>query len=137
MLSIPKKNAYPVAPAGADAHTTKQVGDAAEDLALRHLLRAGLRLVQRNYRTPGRGGGEIDLIMQEPDGTTAFIEVRKRASNSHGGAAASVSVTKQRRIIFAARCYLMRLATQPPCRFDVVTVETGEVAWIRGAFEAG
>lgn len=126
-----------MAPASAGARTTKQVGDAAEDLALRHLLRTGLRLVQRNFRTPGRGGGEIDLIMQEPDGTTAFIEVRKRASNSHGGAAASVSVAKQRRIIFAARCYLMRLATQPPCRFDVVTVEAGEVAWIRGAFEAG
>jgi putative endonuclease len=116
--------------------TSKQVGDAAEDLAMRHLLCAGLRLIERNYRTPGRGGGEIDLIMREPDGTTAFIEVRKRASASHGGAGASVSYTKQRRIIFAARFYLARLASPPPCRFDVVTIEAGAVTWIRGAFEA-
>lgn len=30
--------------------TTKQRGDAAEDAALRHLLRHGLRLVQRNFQ---------------------------------------------------------------------------------------
>lgn len=137
MLPDPKKTALPSKAAGVGALTTKQVGDAAEDQALRHLTRAGLRLVQRNYRTPGRGGGEIDLIMREPDGTTVFIEVRTRGSRSHGGAAASVSATKQRRIIFAARCYLMKLNTPPPCRFDVVTIEAGEVDWIRGAFEAG
>ena len=116
--------------------TTKQVGDAAENLALRHLERAGLALLERNYRTPGRGGGEIDLIMREPDGTTVFVEVRKRASASHGGAAASVSFTKQRRIVFAARFYLVRLRTPPPCRFDVVVVEPDGVQWLRAAFDA-
>ena len=44
--------------------TTKQQGDAAEDRALAHLRASGLRLVARNYRTPGRGGGEIDLILR-------------------------------------------------------------------------
>ncbi len=58
------------------AHSSKQSGDAFEDRALRHLQQAGLRLVTRNYRTPGRGGGEIDLIMREPDGTLVFVEVR-------------------------------------------------------------
>ena len=52
--------------------STKQTGDAAEDEALRHLQQAGLRLVQRNYRTPGRGGGEIDLIMRDRDGERGF-----------------------------------------------------------------
>jgi putative endonuclease len=116
--------------------TTKQVGDAAENEALLHLQRAGLRLLERNYRTPGRGGGEIDLIMREPDGTTVFVEVRKRTSTGHGGAAASVSLTKQRRIIFAARYYLMRLREPPPCRFDVVSVEPDGVQWLRAAFDA-
>ena len=116
--------------------TTKQVGDAAETLALAHLRRAGLALLERNYRTPGRGGGEIDLIMRAPDGTTVFVEVRKRASASHGGAAASVSFAKQRRIVFAARHYLMRLRTPPPCRFDVVMVEPDGVQWLRAAFDA-
>ena len=117
--------------------TTKQAGDVAEDAALHYLQQAGLHLLQRNYRTPGRGGGEIDLIMRTPDGTTVFVEVRQRKSASHGGAAASISAVKQRRIIFAARHYLMRLRTPPPCRFDVVLLEDGGIEWLQAAFEAG
>lgn len=125
--------------------STKAVGDAAENAALAHLHEAGLRLVARNFRTPGRGGGEIDLIMRERDGTLVFVEVRRRASASHGGAAASVGATKQQRIVFAARHYLLRLGQTPPCRFDVVLVQgdaNGHTAlpaldWIRAAFDAG
>lgn len=127
---------FPKAKVPASQHTTKQVGDAAEDAALAHLQQAGLRLLARNYRTPGRGGGEVDLIMRAPDGTCVFVEVRQRKSASHGGAAASVSALKQRRIVFAARHFLMRLATLPPCRFDVVAVEFGDLTWLQGAFDA-
>jgi len=121
--------------AAATDGTTKQAGDAAEDQALGHLQAHGLRLVARNYRTPGRGGGEIDLILREPGGTLVFVEVRRRAGRSHGGAAASVGGLKQRRIVFAARHYLMRLPDVPPCRFDVVAVEAGRVEWLRAAFD--
>jgi putative endonuclease len=121
--------------------STKEQGDAAEDEALRYLEAQGLRLLVRNYRTPGRGGGEIDLIMQapEPSGkepTTVFVEVRQRSSASHGGAAASISRTKQQRIILAARYYLMRLSALPPCRFDVVVIEPSGVQWLKAAFAA-
>ena len=115
--------------------TTKALGDAAEDRALDHLRRAGLRLVARNYRTPGRGGGEIDLVMRD-GATLVFVEVRRRASGGHGGAAGSIGFIKQRRIVFAARHFLLRLGAPPPCRFDVVTVEEGRVAWLRAAFDA-
>jgi putative endonuclease len=118
------------------AGTTKQMGDAAEDAALQYLQDRGLQLIQRNYRTPGRGGGEIDLILRAPDGTTVFVEVRKRATSTHGGALASVGVAKQRRIIFAARHYLLQLRTMPPCRFDVIGVEAGGIEWLQGAFDA-
>jgi putative endonuclease len=124
-------------PASSRSPSTKQLGDQAEDLALAHLQRAGLRLLERNYRTPGRGGGEIDLIMRAPDGTCVFVEVRRRASSSHGGAAASVSWTKQKRIVFAARHYLMRQRSLPPCRFDVVAVQADSIEWLPGAFDAG
>lgn len=120
----------------AKIRTTKQLGDAAEDAALHLLQQSGLRLLERNYRTPGRGGGEIDLIMRAPDGTTVFVEVRQRKSASHGGAAASISPLKQRRIIFAARHYLMRLREPPPCRFDVVLLEHGDMEWLQAAFDA-
>jgi putative endonuclease len=117
--------------------TTKSQGDVAEEAALAYLQDQGLRLLQRNYRTPGRGGGEIDLIMQLPDSTVVFVEVRKRASRSFGGAAASVGAVKQRRIIFAARHYLMRWRRLPPTRFDVVLVEAQGIEWLQAAFDAG
>jgi putative endonuclease len=133
---------------GADANpptTTKALGDAAENRALAHLQQHGLRLVQRNFRSPGRGGGEVDLIMRERDGTLVFVEVRQ------GGAGASVTVHKQRRIVFAARHFLLRLGSEPPCRFDVVLIQGTPLAsadaasspdkpwrieWLRGAFDA-
>ena len=127
---------FPKTKAQTSQHSTKQLGDAAEDAALAHLQQAGVRLLVRNYRTPGRGGGEIDLIMRAPDGTCVFVEVRQRQSASHGGASASVSALKQRRIVFAARHYLMRLNSLPPCRFDVVAIQAGGVEWLQGAFDA-
>jgi putative endonuclease len=103
---------------------------------LQHLQANGLQLVQRNYRTPGRGGGEIDLIMRDTDCTLIFVEVRKRRSSQHGGALASVTLVKQRRIVFAAQHYLLKLRQVPPCRFDVVAVEGDDLQWFKAAFEA-
>jgi len=116
--------------------TTKQVGDAAEEQALGFLQAKGLQFVARNYRTPGRGGGEIDLILRDKDATLVFVEVRKRNRSDHGGAAASIGHMKQRRIIFAARHYLLTLRTMPPCRFDVVVIDGDAVEWLRAAFDA-
>ncbi|MGF6349521.1 YraN family protein [Variovorax sp. W2I14] len=119
--------------------TTKRRGDAAEDAALEHLQDAGLALIARNYRTPGRGGGEIDLIMRDPrgsgGGTLVFVEVRQRSAGTHGGAGGSITGTKQRRIVFAAQHYLGRLRSVPPCRFDVVLVEE-KITWLQAAFDA-
>ncbi|CAB5676790.1 Uncharacterised protein family UPF0102 [Delftia tsuruhatensis] len=128
--------------AGPSATTTRHRGQLAEDAALAHLQAAGLRLVERNYRTPGRGGGEIDLIVRGREGTLVFVEVRSRASRAFGGAGASIGATKRRRIVLAARHYLMRWPAPPPCRFDVVLVETSDpgaaplVQWLQAAFDA-
>ena len=127
---------------GSVGSTTKERGDAGEARALAHLLRQGLTLVQRNYRVargPNARGGEVDLILRERDGTLVFVEVRTRRSASHGGAAASVSATKQRRLVFAAQHYLSTLRSLPPCRFDVLAIEghgeSGRIEWLRGAFD--
>ncbi len=148
VVKMVAKGAAAAAPSLTKQVTTKSKGDAAEALALAYLRQRGLRLLQANYRTPGRGGGEIDLIMRAPDGTLVFVEVRQRASASHGGAGASITATKQRRIIFAARHYLMRLASPPPCRFDALLIhgklpsgtaleECGaRIEWLQAAFDA-
>jgi putative endonuclease len=116
--------------------TTKQKGDAAEDRALHYLQAQGLHLLHRNYRTPGRGGGEIDLVMKDTENTLVFVEVRHRASAQHGGALGSVSRAKQRRIIFAAKYFLLKLSNTPACRFDVVAVDGVGMQWLKAAFDA-
>jgi len=122
--------------------TAKDRGDAGEARALAHLLHQGLTLVQRNYRVargPNARGGEVDLILRERDGTLVFVEVRVRRSATHGGAAASVSASKQRALVFAAQHYLNTLRSLPPCRFDVLAIdghgESERIEWLRGAFD--
>jgi putative endonuclease len=112
--------------------TERQItGQAAEDLALRHLSGHGLVLVTRNFRCKG---GEIDLIMQDLK-TLVFVEVRKRADQSHGGAAASVTRAKQARLIVTAQVYLQRYKSPPPCRFDVVAIDGPQLDWLKNAIE--
>ena len=121
------------------AMTTQTAGDKAEELALAFLLSKGLRLVQRNYRVargPALRGAEIDLIMQDRNGTLVFVEVRSRSSRSHGGAAASVGHRKRQSLLLGAQHYLMQLQVLPACRFDVVEVEDERCNWLPAAFDA-
>lgn len=118
--------------------TSKKTGDRAETLALNYLKRQGLCLVERNYRVaagPNARGGEVDLILRARDGTLVFVEVRCRGSAGHGGAAASVTPLKQRRLVFAAQHYLLQWASPPPCRFDVVAVQGDAIEWLPAAFD--
>ena len=121
------------------AASTKARGDDAESRALAWLQARGLQLVERNYRVargPSARGGEIDLVMRDRDGTLVFVEVRQRRSRGHGGAAASVTAAKQRRLVHAAQHFLLRFAAPPPCRFDVLALEGDTVEWLQAAFDA-
>ena len=114
--------------------SARRRGEEAEELAARFLADHGLEIVARNYRTRL---GEVDIVAR--DGSAlVFVEVRARSWGAYGGAAASVDFRKQRRLVAAARHYLARLRAEPPCRFDVLTVQGPQAApaWIRGAFEA-
>ena len=116
------------------------MGDASETIALAHLVRNGLTPLERNYRVaagPRLRGGEIDLILREPDGTLVFVEVRSRSGDRHGGAAASIGAAKRRSIVLAAQHYLRRFNAPPACRFDVVAIDAGRLEWLRAAFDAG
>lgn len=108
-----------------------------ESLALAHLQQQGLELERRNHRCRL---GEIDLVMRD-GATLVAVEVRYRKTASHGGAAASVTPAKQRRLVAAMRHYLMtRKRQMPAVRFDVVALsghpETPDINWLRSAFDA-
>ena len=117
--------------------TDKQLaGDAAESLAIALIERAGLRVLERNYRVRG---GEIDCVALDGD-TLVFVEVRFRKNQRFGGAAASIDQRKQQRIIHAAQIYLMKNARQAnrACRFDCVVLDALDAEaseWIKDAFQ--
>ena len=107
-------------------------GSAAEAMAAAFLERKGLAIVARNYRCRL---GEIDLVARDGN-TTVFVEVRSRASSAFGGAAASITAAKRQRLLKAARHYLSRQRTMPPCRFDALLIEGDppRIDWLRDAF---
>lgn len=109
-------------------------GARAEALAAAFLERHGLAVLERNFRVRG---GEIDLVCREGK-ALVFVEVRLRRRGDFGGAAASITASKRRRLVLAAQHYLMR---QPDaiCRFDAVLLESLDdagIEWIRNAFSA-
>lgn len=109
-------------------------GALAETLAAQYLVQRGLRVIERNFRVRG---GEIDLVCTD-HGSLVFVEVRLRSRGDFGGAAASIGVVKQRRIILAARHYLVG-KPECPCRFDAVLLDeldADRIEWIRDAFAA-
>lgn len=119
-----------------------ELGKKAEQWGCDFLLSKGLILLAKNYKTPGRYGKEIDLIMQEKDQTLVFIEVRLRSYLQYGGAGASVDFFKQRRILSAAQYFLMQYAPSSLCRIDVIAFHLQHASreqrqwaleWIQGA----
>ena len=108
------------------------LGQDAESRAAAFLQARGLKLLTRNWRCRF---GEIDLVMQD-GATLVFVEVRLRSRSDFGGAAASVTPAKQKKLLAAARQYLATLPTLPPCRFDVLALSgDGTPDWLRNAFD--
>jgi putative endonuclease len=114
-------------------------GRRAEELAAEFLRAAGCEILQCNYR---RRLGELDIVARL-DGVLVVAEVRTRASSAYGGAAASVTHSKQRRITRAASQLLQQRSelARLPVRFDVLVVSdpygpSPTIEWIQHAFEA-
>lgn len=115
--------------AAGERDSARLTGEKAETAALAQLRAAGLTLLARNYLARG---GELDLVMR--DGSTlVFVEVRFRADGGHGDGLDSVSTTKQRRLVAAARQFL---ADHPKyarwtTRFDAIALGAGGPRWVK------
>lgn len=93
-----------------------------EEQAARFLQRLGMKIVERNLRTPV---GEIDIIARQGK-VLVFVEVKTRRSDAFGAPQEAVGPAKQRQIIRTALWYMgdgKGRGLQP--RFDVVAVRPG------------
>jgi len=119
-----------------DQPHTRARGRVGEDLAVAWLARRGYKIVARNFTTRA---GEIDVVAEDDD-TLCFIEVKARATDAYGPAIEAVTPAKMRRIVRAARLYLVRLGGERICRFDVLGMDRTEEGWrftlVRDAFDA-
>ncbi|MFO0973274.1 MAG: YraN family protein [Phycisphaerae bacterium] len=98
--------------------------------------RAGLRLIERNFRCPA---GEIDLICDD-HGTIVFVEVKTRRTDSAADPEVNIGTTKQAKLAQVARAWLARHGEpQRAYRMDAVSVVMpsrgkAQVRHIREAF---
>ena len=113
---------------------SRQKGSLGEQQACDYLTSQGLKLVMQNYSCRM---GEIDLIMQEAN-CLVFVEVRQRASSAFGGALASVTYSKQQKLLKTAMLYLLanRRDREQAIRFDVLGLEgvPAVITWVKNAF---
>ncbi len=115
-------------------------GEAAEQDACQYLIKQGLKLVSKNYRSKF---GEIDIIMQDQQ-SLVFVEVRYRKHNQFGSGAESITAAKQKKLLKTANYYLQQhpQASQFPCRFDVISMSadstsaSSKIDWIKDAIQA-
>ena len=110
---------------------SRQLGAVAEQRAAEYLQRQGYRVVDRNWTCRG---GEIDLVCLDGD-TLVFVEVRARASSSHGTPLETVVDLKRRRLVRAAAIYLhVKKREDAACRFDVVAITGDDLEHVEDAF---
>ena len=119
------------------AHWRLQQGQAAELLAANYLQARGLKILARNLRCKG---GELDLVCLD-ERVLAIVEVRQRETREFGGPLASVTWSKRRKILRAAKYFLRQNSGwhDLALRFDVLAVEglpggTHRIEWVKDAF---
>jgi putative endonuclease len=112
----------------------RQTGTLAENSAAAFLEAQGFRIVARNFL---RRMGELDVVARDGE-LLVIAEVRTRADDRFGGAAASITRAKQKRIALTAALFLDQHPELRHCRvrFDVIVVRDGRIEWLPQAFDA-
>lgn len=95
------------------------IGAWGEDLAAAFLIKNGLIILQRNYRTRQ---GEVDLIAEDKM-TVVFVEVKTRTNEDYGYPEESVTDEKLDHLQNAAEEYLADHLEVKDWRVDVIAIQ--------------
>lgn len=94
------------------------LGKTGEELAVKHLVDKGYRIVERNWHS---GHKEIDIIAQKDD-ALVIVEVKTRKSDDFGEPDIAVGKDKQRMLIRAADAYVRYKNLNVDVRFDIIGI---------------
>lgn len=99
--------------------TDRTIGQRGEDAAAAYLERAGLTVVERNWRYKN---GEIDIVALDGE-RLVLVEVKTRRTVAKGTPEDAVTHAKQRRIGRLAAAYVQQAGIDPvEVRFDVISI---------------
>ncbi|GAB5538381.1 MAG: YraN family protein [Salibacteraceae bacterium] len=111
-----------------------QLGQQGEDIATKHLLAKGFKILERNWRF---GKDELDIIAKHGD-ELIIVEVKTRNSDYFGNPNEAVSTAKQKRLTKAAHAYIIENDLDVETRFDIIGVIMNKneqrIEHIEGAF---
>lgn len=101
-----------------------ETGRWGEELAARHLVGRGWRILDRNYRA---GPRELDLVAHRGD-VLAFVEVKTRRGTGFGHPLEAITRRKRAEVETCARAWLRAHLTSSHLvrRFDAIAVFLGE-----------
>ena len=94
------------------------LGNKGEDLAADYLKKAGYKILMRNWTW---GKHEIDIIAEKAE-MLVFIEVKTRSGNPQMHPRTSITVEKQKSIIYAADGYIQKFKVDKESRFDLLFI---------------
>lgn len=111
---------------------TAETGKNGEKRAVACLKALGYHILEENWR---HGHLEIDIIAQDGD-FIAFVEVKTRKNADFGAPELFVTKSKQKKIIRAAREYMLQKEVELESRFDIVAINnaTGQAEHFKRAF---
>jgi len=112
--------------------STFLTGRYGEDAAVKFLKENGYTVLERNYRA---ANGEIDIVAIK-EKHLSFVEVKSRKNTDFGYPAEAVTLKKQKKIIDAAKVFLMHFENYNEISFDVCEVYLKErrINYIENAF---
>jgi putative endonuclease len=114
--------------------STKQIGDAGENVAVKFLESHGYIILETNWRY---GQAEVDIIAKDKT-DLVFAEVKTRASNKYGEPEMAVTKVKQRQYQRLAEGYIQKYKLNMDVRFDIIAITNKipepEIYHIKDAF---
>jgi putative endonuclease len=95
-----------------------EIGQLAERLAQKHLLKLGYKILDTNWY---HGHLELDIVARE-GGELVIVEVKSRNGIRYEHPSEAVTNVKMKRLVEAAEAYIFKKGLNLETRFDVVTV---------------
>lgn len=109
-------------------------GAEAESLAAEAMRAQGYEVLEQRFRYRRH---DVDLVARRGP-VVVFVEVKLRTDNRFGAPSEAVTARKQADLVRAASAWLSRHGKPwDAVRFDVITVQGGQLEWLQDAFRPG